>query len=219
MKKLIAIFMLLFLLTGSALAASSVTYEGGAEKFVFLPGSSYSESDLFENFKGVLPGDVLTQKITVQNDTDKKVRIYMRAEPGEKIPVGLMEKNGLSVEENRDFLNQLSMTVDCRDKEIFDAAPSQTAQLTENTLLGTFKKNGSTELTVTLTVPTSMGNEYMGRIGIVPWTFLVEEIPEDDTPDTGDWFQTGVWISVAAVLAAVIVLLLIVQRKRRTENN
>ena len=39
MKKLIAILMLLFLLTGSALAASSVTYEGGAEKFVFLPGS------------------------------------------------------------------------------------------------------------------------------------------------------------------------------------
>ena len=219
MKKLIAIFMLLFLLCGSAMAASSVTYEGGAEKFVFLPGSEYSDSDLFENFKGVLPGDVLTQKITVKNDTDGKVRIYMRAEPGESIPSGLMEKNGLTVEENRDFLNQLSMTVECRDKEIFDAAPSETAQLTENTLLGTFKTKGSTELTVTLTVPATMGNEYMGRIGIVPWTFLVEEIPEDDTPDTGDWFQTGVWISIAAVLAAAILMLLIVQRKRRAEDN
>ena len=219
MKKIIAILMLLFLLCGSALAASNVTYEGGAEKFVFLPGSEYSDSDLFENFKGVLPGDVLTQKITVKNDTDGQVRIYMRAEPGEKIPSGLMEKNGLTVEENRDFLNQLSMTVECRDKEIFDAAPSETAQLTKNTLLGTFKKKGSTELTVTLTVPTDMGNEYMGRIGIVPWTFLVEEIPEDDTPDTGDWFQTGIWISIAAVLAAAILMLLIVQRKRRAEDN
>ena len=219
MKKLIAILMLLFLLTGSALAASSVTYEGGAEKFVFLPGSIYSGSDLFENFKGVLPGDVLTQKITVKNDTDGQVRIYMRAEPGERIPAGLMEKNGLTVEENRDFLNQLSMTVECRDKEIFDAAPSETAQLTNNTLLGTFKKKGSTELTVTLTVPATMGNDYMGRIGIVPWTFMVEEIPEDDTPDTGDWFQTTLWISIAAVLAAAIVMLLIVQRKRRAENN
>ena len=219
MKKLIAILMLLFLLTGSALAASSVTYEGGAEKFVFLPGSIYSGSDLFENFKGVLPGDVLTQKITVKNDTDGQVRIYMRAEPGERIPAGLMEKNGLTVEDNRDFLNQLSMTVECRDKEIFDAAPSETAQLTNNTLLGTFKKKGSTELTVTLTVPATMGNDYMGRIGIVPWTFMVEEIPEDDTPDTGDWFQTTLWISIAAVLAAAIVMLLIVQRKRRAENN
>ena len=219
MKKLIAILLMLFLLTGSALAASSVTYEGGAEKFVFLPGSSYSASDMFENFKDVLPGDVLTQTITVKNDTDAQVRIYMRAEPGESIPVGLMEANGLTTAENRDFLNQLSMTVECRDKDIFEAAPSETAQLTNNTLLGTFKTKGTTELTVTLTVPADLGNEYMGRIGIVPWTFLVEEIPEDDTPDTGDWFRTGVWISIAAVLAAAIVLLLIVQRKRRAEEN
>ena len=205
MKRFISILMLLFLLCGSALASASVTYEGGAEKFVFLPGSEYSDSDLFENFKDVLPGDVLTQKITVKNDTDGQVRIYMRA-----------ETEGMK---DRDFLSQLAMTVECRDKEIFDAAPSETAQLTENTLLGTFKKKGSTELTVTLTVPATMGNEYMGRVGVGPWTFLVEEIPEDDTPDTGDWFQTGVWISIAAVLAAAIVMLLIVQRKRRTENN
>ena len=205
MKKLIAILMLLFLLTGSAMAAASVTYEGDAEEFVFLPGSAYSDTDLFENFKGVLPGDVLTQKITVKNNSNDKVRIYMRA-----------EAEGM---EDRDFLSQLHMTVECRDEDIFDAAPSQTAQLTENTLLGTFSKKGSTELTVTLTVPITMGSEYMGRVGVVPWTFLVEVIPMDDTPDTGDWFQTEIWISIAAVLAAAILMLLIVQRKRRAENN
>ena len=219
MKKLIAIFVMVFLLCGSAMAASSVSYEGGAEKFVFLPGSGYSDSDLFENFKGVLPGDVIEQKITVRNDTDKQMRIYMRAEPGKNIPAGVLEQNGLTVEENRDFLSQLSMTVECRDKEIFDAAPSETAQLTENTLLGTFRKKGSTELTVTLTVPATMSNEYMGRVGVVPWTFVVEEIPEDDTPDTGDWFQTGVWIGIAAALAAAILVLLMVQRKRRADEN
>ena len=82
MKKLaVSLLALLMLLSGvAALAAASVTYEGGAEKFVFLPGSAYSSSDLFENFKDVLPGDELTQKITVKNDTSGKVRIYMRAE-------------------------------------------------------------------------------------------------------------------------------------------
>lgn len=216
LKTCLALLLMSALLCGSALAAS-VTYEGGAEKFVLLPGSEYSDSDLFESFKGVLPGDVLTQTITVKNDTDKQVRIYMRAEPDLKLPGSLLEKNGLSVEENRDFLNMLSMTVECRDKEIFDAAPSQTAQLTNNTLLGTFKTNGSTELTVTLTVPAELGNAYMGRIGIVPWTFLVEEIEEDDTPDTGDWFQIGLWISIAAVLMAAILVLLYAQRRRRVK--
>ena len=100
MKKLkicLGLLLMAALLCGSALAAASVTYEGGAEKFVFLPGSSYSDTDLFENFKGVLPGDVLTQNITVQNDTDAQVRIYMRAEPVKQ--------------EDVDFLNQMHMTV------------------------------------------------------------------------------------------------------------
>lgn len=209
MKNIIRLCMALLLaacvLSTGALAASSVSYEGGAEKFVFLPGSEYSDSDLFENFKGVLPGDVLTQKIKVKNDTDGKVRIYLRA-----VNEGM---------EDAEFLSQLSMTVECRDKEIFDAAPSETAQLTKDTLLGTFKKNGSTELTVTLTVPAAMGNEYMNREGVVPWVFKAEEIPEDDTPETGDWFRTGVWIGVAAALAAAIVILLVIQRKRRAEND
>ena len=206
MKKLkifLGLLLMAALLCGSALAAASVTYEGGAEKFVFLPGSSYSDTDLFENFKGVLPGDVLTQTITVQNDTDAQVRIYMRAEPVKQ--------------EDVDFLNQMHMTVTSGSKEIFDAQADQQDGLAKNTLLGTFKKSGSTTLTVTLEVPIEMGNEYMGRIGTVPWTFLVEEVPEEDTPETGDWFRPAVWIAAAAVLAGCIVLLLI-RRRKKAEN-
>ena len=200
-----AVLMALMMLCGSALADASVTYEGGAEKFVFLPGSSYSDSDLFENFKNVLPGDTLTQTITVKNDTDQQVRIYMRAES-----IGMQDQ---------DFLNQLKLTVTCRDKTIFEAAASETAQLTQNTLLGTFKTRGTTELTVTLTVPAEMGNEYMNRVGVVPWTFLVEEIPDDDTPHTGDWFQTGVWVGIAILLAVMIAVLVWIQRKRQAKAN
>ena len=206
MKKIISICLALLLaaaLCGSAMAAAAVTYEGGAEKFVFIPGSEYSDSDLFENFKDVMPGDTLTQTIRVQNGTNKQVRIYLRAEPVEDM--------------YEDFLSQLNMVVECKDKEIFDAEPSKTAQLTNNTLLGTFKKAGSTELTVTLTVPAEMGNQYMGAIGVVPWTFMVEEIPEDPSVHTGDWFQAGLWIGAAALLAAAVIVLIVLQRKRRKE--
>lgn len=205
MKNIIKICMVLLLmvaLSSSALAAASVTYVGGAEDFIFLPGSEYSDSDMFENFKGVLPGDVLTQNITVKNNTSGKVRIYMRAEPVTEL--------------DRDFLSQLKLHVECKDSAIFDAAASETAQLTNNTLLGTFKSKGSTQLTVTLTVPAELGNEYMGKVGTVPWTFLVEEIPEEDSPETGDWFRMEIWLSAAVVLAAAILFVLL--RKRRAEN-
>lgn len=205
MKNIIKICMVLLLmvaLSSSALAAASVTYVGGAEDFIFLSGSEYSDSDMFENFKGVLPGDVLTQNITVKNNTSGKVRIYMRAEPVTEV--------------DRDFLSQLKLHVECKDSAIFDAAASETAQLTNNTLLGTFKSKGSTQLTVTLTVPAELGNEYMGKVGTVPWTFLVEEIPEEDSPETGDWFRMEIWLSAAVVLVAAILFVLL--RKRRAEN-
>lgn len=190
------------LLCGSALAAS-VSYEGGAEKFVFLPGSSLSASDLFEGFKDVLPGDVLTQTIRVQNDSASSVRIYMRADPVSAA--------------DADFLNQLHLSVTAGEKEIFDAQAGEQGGLANNTLLGTFKKSGGTDLTVTLEVPADLGNEYMDRLGTVPWTFLAEEVTADDTPETGDWFRPAVWIAAAAVLAGCIVLLLI-RRRKKAEN-
>lgn len=192
----LALLLVACLLGGSALAAASVSYEGGAEKFVFLPGS-----DLFESFKNVLPGDELTQTITVRNDKDMQVRIYLRAEPVNQA--------------SEEFLSKLTLTVTCKDKEIFDAAASETAQLTKATLLGTFRKNGSTDLTVTLSVPAELGNEYMSAIGVVPWTFIAEEIPDDETPHTGDWFQLGWWLLAAAIIVVAIAGVLWAQKRRK----
>lgn len=207
MKKIITLclaLLLLSMLSCSALANAAVNYKGDAEKFIFIPGSDLSDTDLFENFKGMLPGDTLTQVIEVNNHTPNPVRIYMRAEPVDPL--------------HKEFLSQLRMKVECKDETIFEAAPSETAQLTENTLLGTFKKNGSTELTVTLSVPFDMDNRFMSMNGVVPWTFVVEEMPSVETPHTGDWFETGLWVSVAAALALAIVVLVIVQRRRSAEN-
>jgi len=207
MKKMLSFLLVLLLLMATlpASAISNVTYEGGAEHFVFLPGSEYSDSDLFENFKGVMPGDVIIQRITVKNTSDKQVRIYMRAD--------------LIEEKHRDFLDKLNLQVACKSEYIFDAAPSQTGQLTQNTLLGTFKTAGSVELVVTLTVPLDLGNEYMNTMGIVPWTFLIEEVPEDDTPHTGDDFELGTWLIAAGMILAAIAVVLIQMKRQKANAN
>ncbi|MBE5809960.1 MAG: hypothetical protein E7318_03390 [Clostridiales bacterium] len=207
MKKTIPLILALLLLgCVSAQAASNVIFVGGAEEFVFMPGSVYTDSDLFENFKGVMPGDVITQRIIVKNNSGKEVRIFLRADPVE--------------EKHREFLSRLNLQVSCKDEQIFDAATSETAQLTENTLLGAFKSAGSTELVLTLTVPYDLGNEFMATMGIVPWTFLVEEVIDDDTPHTGDDFELGTWMLAGGmILAAIAWVLIQMKRQKSAQTN
>lgn len=206
MKRIIPLILALLLLgCVTAQAASNVIFVGGAEEFVFMPGSVYTDSDLFENFKGVMPGDVITQRIIVKNNSGKEVRIFLRADPVE--------------EKHRDFLDQMNLQVRCKDEQIFDAATSETAQLTENTLLGAFKAAGSTELVLTLTVPYDMGNEYMATMGIVPWTFLVEEVIDDDTPHTGDSFELGTWLLAGGMILAAIAWVLFQMKRQKAQTN
>ena len=69
MKKILTLLTtLLLMLAVSATvfaADANVSYSGDAGEFVFAPGSEYSLTDLFPNFKDVMPGDSISQKITV----------------------------------------------------------------------------------------------------------------------------------------------------------
>ena len=214
LKTISALALVLVLLLGmsaTAFAESKVTYEGGAEKFVFLPGSEYSETDLFENFKGVMPGDVITQEITVQNNYTKaeKVKIYLRAvvhdEQGNPLSEEVARTEDLV--SMQDFLSQLTMTVKQGDKVLFSASPDELDGLKENVLLGTFPGRSKTILTVELSVPFELGNEYANRVGEVDWVFTAEEVTK--TVQTGDDSDLILWaalMTLSLVTAAGVIL-------------
>lgn len=170
-----------------ATGSSSVTYKGKAKEFIFQPGSDYSVTDLFTNFKGVMPGDTLTQKINVRNEASKKVnvKIYIRALG----PAELENDNGeeiVSADDSADFLKEMNLTVETdSDKKLFDAPADQTAGLTDWVCLGTFRSGADVDLNVNLEVPITMGNDYQERIGALDWQFMAEEFPLDpDDPST-----------------------------------
>ncbi len=203
-------------------ATSHVTYKGKAEQFIFQPGSKYSPTDLFTNFKGVMPGDELTQQIEVRNDASKevKVKIYMRALG----PAELQDKEGtvrVSKEESADFLKEMNLTVDLvGSSRLFDAPADQTAGLTEWTCLGTFYSGASVTLDVGLNVPITMGNDYQESIGALDWQFMVEEYPiekGDPKPATGDGMNIALFAGIAA-LALIIAAVLIFARKKKASE-
>lgn len=204
MKKiviLLGVISLMMSMSSTAFADGTVTYNGDARKFIFEPGSKYSPTDLFTDFKDVMPGDSITQKVHIKNDVSNnvKIKLYMRS-------LGAHE-------DSKEFLSKLQLRVSQDGtSNLFDAPADQTAQLTDWVYLGTFYSGAEIDLNVTLDVPIELGNEYQNAIGYLDWQFKVEELPVESSdpnpPQTGDTTNLYLYVAVACVTGIVLVVLI-----------
>ena len=220
MKKILTLLLTFVLLLSSTVTAfaadGKVTYSGNAGSFVFEPGSDHSLTDLFPNFKGVMPGDSLTQQITVKNDADNnvKVKIYVRSLGAHEDSVEFLSRLGLKVSKSEE--NKMAY--------MFDAAANETAQLTDWVCLGTLYSGGEVNLEVTLNVPVELPNEFQNKIGYLDWEFMIEEFPIEEgdpkPPQTGDNSNMALWFTIMICSLFMLIILLVWRKKdREIEEN
>ena len=208
---LVATILLSCVVPASA-ADGNVTYFGITQEFIFQPGGEHSLTDLFPNFKDVMPGDNIAQKITVKNDQNKnvKVEIYVRS-------LGAHEGS-------QEFLSQMGLRVRVLEGEMdymFNAYANETAQMTDWVCLGMLYSGGKVDLYVILDVPVTMGNEFQDQIGYLDWEFKVIEYPVDDDdpkpPQTGDDTQILPMVAVGTISMAAALFLILFVTKRKKE--
>lgn len=195
---LMVVLMTAMMITPAFAAESTIIYGGHEAGFAFAPGSGYTDTDLFENFKNLWPGDTIVEKVNFTNESDDThyINLYMKAVPHDasndltydeayentdgKDQANVDGQRDETLDSMNDFLSQLSMKVWNGTEVIYEASPDLSAQLTDYVFLGKFHKGEGTELTVQLTVPVELGNEYAARVGEVDWVFMAEQMNYPD---------------------------------------
>lgn len=234
MRKVFSLLLALMLIVSLAVpaVASSTDKSAGAgtvnlqrsKKITITPDvGSLTDTDLFGNFKGVMPGDKKTENIVIKNWALQYdyVKVYMEARkhPAEDL---IIEKYGLDKEENVDFLSQLKMTVWNGDKVIYEAAPGTSVELddegklSEPVYLGKLNRLGKLDLDVLLEVPIALDNDYTDAMGEVDWVFYFEgHNHPSSNPKTGDYIIMGALALLVLSAAALLILFLAKRRKNR----
>lgn len=203
MKKIVktmlgfSILLVLLLSTSYPVQASSVTYVNQADKFVFVP----ENTDLFENFKGVMPGDQIAQTIFVKNDSKVPVKIYLKINPIQP--------------EDDQFLKQLTLTMNNQEVEVFNETLDQQGQFIQFILLAELNPQQQKTLDLLLDVPLTLSSEYMEYESEIQWIFKVEEGEGEvaNLPDTGSSSQH--FITLSGGMMIIFGLLLITKSSER----
>lgn len=183
---------------------TTVRFEHGAEEFVYNP----ENTDLWFNFKGLLPGDTVTQRVGIKNASDRKVAIYMHAEEG--------------APQFDDLFEHMTVKVMQGDTVLQESPVKDPGGLRQNILLGNFEVGAETILDVELKVSVDMGNEHQNDYGEIVWVFTVEWDEVVPPPQTGEEGTPWKSILAAAALVFIVVFIVVAQimgRKRKADKS
>ena len=241
MKKFVSLLMALLVMFSLAVPAFATDAETPADEtstiiikgkgiFDFSTEIDYHATDLFDEFKDIMPGDRLTETITIKNQSKASdyVKIYLKAVPHDADNLPKYDKNQAAKEGKReevgestmaDFLSKLTLIVkDKKDKVIFEGTADQLDGLEKKVNLGTLRKNKQMQLKAELYWDPDGDydyNVYANRVGEVDWVFTVEYRNDpSDSPKTGDYIIMGAAAAMALSAAALVVLFVMKKRKK-----
>lgn len=166
-----------------------------------------SKTDLFANFKDLLPGEKRTQDIQVTNGWSDAVTIYLTCmEDGQE----LQEGSALY----RLLHDNVTISITDADGNVLYQGPVAGEGNCEISL-GQFESGEEKVLTVSLAVSPEMDTESAGLLGSVRWEVTANEVITSFV-QTSDLFSPGLAVMAVGMIGTTAGLLLL--RKERKEG-
>lgn len=180
-----------------------ILWQGDTEKL------AVNTEDLFENFGSFLPGDVVSDSMSIRNNDSDPVNIYFRSELNDEEHL-LAEQIGLKIE----------MCIQGENRVIYEGNLLADG-LTGEQPLGSIPANTKGEFVYTLSMPAELDNTWTLASDQVRWYFSTEPVRKVDDADpvstkaakTGDTLP--VVCLVLSIVSLSVCLVLLPYRERR----
>jgi LPXTG-motif cell wall-anchored protein len=215
-------------------AVTEVHFIGKDDGFAFTP----ADTDLFTNFKDLLPGETRNQPITVTNSYAHPVEIFLRAEPADQ-PAAMPETQALmkrTAADTQELIDRLlreyvTAVVTAEDGTVIysgpvwgnpTAAASNPESMRYDISLGTFSAGQAKNLTVQLMVDPQVDNQYQSLWGNIRWVWSAQGDDETtetpfDPPKTGD-DSPDMYLYFGIMLVSGVLLLWLLRSREKEKK-
>ena len=199
----------------SGFAAGQVTYTSKDKSFTLAPGTEYSDTDLFDEMKDMMPGDKIDQTVrfVYNGKSGVTAKVYLKAvipadETGELVDKELYQH----------LLSMITLKVEGEKGVLYEGPANDPGKLGEFVHIASLRKGDETDLTVTAKLSLEADNEFRDKAAKIQWIFKIEEIPDPPhVPDTSDNTGVMLYAGMFGVAAISLIVLFVFKRKKSEE--
>ncbi|MBR6137040.1 MAG: hypothetical protein IKQ06_02690 [Bacilli bacterium] len=167
---------------------SSVIYEDNVHKHITL------DDHFFDNLGNLLPGDSISEEITILNSSYDKNEYFVA-----------IDYDNLSDEEKA-LLRSIKLKI--RNSNGEELVSSNLEDKTRHSL-GIYRKGGGDRLTIELSLPTDIDNDYSKLFTKIMWRFSYDVISHGNLPPNPNTWDLKFDLSIALFIASAIGFLVV----------
>lgn len=208
MKKLSLLLIMMLLVLTNVKALENKLYFTEKDDRLYYDTESFDKS-IFMQHHDMVPGKVYTDEILIENNTNTTYNLYLK--------VNNVEQDELADE----LIDNIEMEIYLDDVLIYDGYArgldysNVGVDLQNAILIGEYKTNSESKLTVHTKLSESYSNINNDSIGKIDWEFYAsyEEEVIPVLPDTGDNISNYIILLVSSSLILIFSIMVVFKRK------